>query len=73
MEEKALSILADVTERVRYYARRNIADWLKLGEEARINRPGTSIGNWTWRVRPDACSADLARQIRMICGQSGRI
>lgn len=27
-----------------------IQDWLELGSESRINIPGTSSGNWTWRL-----------------------
>lgn len=46
MEEKALSILQDVTERVRYYARRNIADWLKLGEALTEAKGIVPRGEW---------------------------
>jgi 4-alpha-glucanotransferase len=27
-----------------------LQDWLGLGSEARFNTPGTSIGNWGWRL-----------------------
>ena len=44
-------------------------DLLGLGDEARMNTPGTIDGNWCWRMEPDALSrpwrsrwrADLAR------------
>ncbi len=38
-------------------------DWLLLGNEARINKPSTTGGNWTWRMRADAASEELAGQI----------
>lgn len=30
-----------------------VQDLLGLGSEARMNEPGTSIGNWQWRVSPE--------------------
>lgn len=30
-----------------------LQDLLNLGSEARLNTPGTSQGNWTWRYRPE--------------------
>ena len=27
-----------------------IQDWLELGDDARVNTPGTFGGNWTWRI-----------------------
>ena len=36
-------------------------DLLGLGSEARMNRPGTSRGNWEWRLRPGQASARIAR------------
>ncbi|MGI6265055.1 MAG: 4-alpha-glucanotransferase [Acutalibacteraceae bacterium] len=38
-------------------------DWLEMGDEARINAPGTPTGNWQWRMLPGQCTADLARRI----------
>ncbi len=35
-------------------------DWLNLGNEAKMNTPGTSQGNWTWRMSKDAMSGDLS-------------
>jgi len=37
-----------------------VPDLLGLGSVARFNTPGTNEGNWDWRVRADALSADLA-------------
>ena len=39
-------------------------DWLELGDEARINTPGTLEGNWRWRLLKGQISEDLAEQIR---------
>ena len=30
-------------------------DYLGLGAEARMNQPGTTAGNWRWRMAPGAC------------------
>ena len=48
-------------------------DWLGLGQEARINQPGTSEGNWTWRARPDAFTPGLAERIRAVCESCSRV
>jgi 4-alpha-glucanotransferase len=45
---------------------------LGLGSEARINTPGTSSGNWTWRLPPGALTADLARSGARLNGVFGR-
>jgi 4-alpha-glucanotransferase len=41
-------------------------DFLRLGNEARMNYPGNPSGNWTWRMCTDDLSADLMVQIREI-------
>ncbi len=48
-------------------------DVLGLGSEARMNVPGTSTGNWTWRLRPGQLDAALARRVRDAVMQSGRL
>ncbi len=35
-------------------------DMLHLGTEARMNYPGTTGGNWLWRMKPDALTVDLS-------------
>jgi len=40
-----------------------LQDILGLGPEARMNIPGTSSGNWTWRLDPQSLSGPLAEQI----------
>ena len=39
-------------------------DWLSLSSEARINTPGTSAGNWCYRMEKGADSAALAKRIK---------
>ena len=40
-------------------------DWLELGARARMNTPGSTEGNWQWRMKKDvltpALSAEIAR------------
>jgi len=38
-------------------------DVLGLGGEARMNRPGSEDGNWTWRLDADALDAALAERL----------
>ncbi len=38
-------------------------DVLGLGSEARMNRPGESLGNWSWRLEPDALTEELAARL----------
>jgi 4-alpha-glucanotransferase len=39
-------------------------DILGLGSEARMNLPGTSSGNWKWRMKPGAPAQDLATRLK---------
>lgn len=41
-----------------------LQDYLCFGREARINTPGTSEGNWEWRLRPNFLSQDLKNSIK---------
>jgi len=47
-------------------------DLLGLDSSARLNTPGTSVGNWTWRLPPAALTAELAHQYRRLNGAFGR-
>jgi 4-alpha-glucanotransferase len=38
-------------------------DFLKLGTEARFNKPSTTSGNWSWRMLPDMATKTLAHEI----------
>ncbi len=46
-----------------------MADWLGLGEEARINTPGEAQGNWQWRALPQDLTPALAARIHEICAR----
>ena len=54
MEEKALSILNDVTERVRYYARRSAGDMLELGKALTEAKALVPHGEWTGYLKENA-------------------
>ncbi len=47
-------------------------DVLELGDEARMNRPGTLGGNWTWRVTARALSPVRARRLAVLNRRTGR-
>ena len=40
-----------------------VQDLLGLGSEARMNRPGTSGGNWQWRLRPGQLTPDITQRL----------
>jgi 4-alpha-glucanotransferase len=39
-------------------------DILGLGNEARMNLPGTSSGNWKWRMKPGAATTEIAIRLK---------
>lgn len=41
-----------------------LQDYLGLDSAARMNRPGTTAGNWRWRVRGEALSLRVAARLR---------
>lgn len=47
-------------------------DILGLGEEARMNRPGTTEGNWEWRLRPEQAGDQAMQEFAGITGLYGR-
>lgn len=47
-------------------------DYLGLGNEARMNTPSTLGGNWEWRMKPDACTRELAKEIYKLTKLYGR-
>lgn len=47
-------------------------DYLGLGIEARMNEPGTTSGNWRWRMRPGQITGELAEQIAEMTSLYGR-
>lgn len=47
-------------------------DILGLGEEARMNRPSTTIGNWEWRLLPDQLTSSHAEMLLELTYTYGR-
>ncbi|MFL5960342.1 MAG: 4-alpha-glucanotransferase [Gaiellaceae bacterium] len=48
-------------------------DVLGLGSEARMNRPGLTQGNWSWRLERGALTPALARRLHRLAEQHGRL
>lgn len=47
-------------------------DYLAVGEEGHMNRPGTASGNWQWRMKAGAATDELACKIREMTKYYGR-
>ena len=48
-------------------------DVLGLGTEARMNMPGTTDGNWSWRLRRGQLTKGLAARLREATAAAGRL
>ena len=48
-------------------------DLLGLDSSARLNTPGTTRGNWSWKVPAEGLTASLAQQLRRLNRCYGRI
>jgi 4-alpha-glucanotransferase len=48
-------------------------DVLQLDSRARMNTPGTTEGNWQWRLDHHALSHELAHHLRGMVGRYGRL
>ena len=48
-------------------------DVLGLGREARMNLPGRAGGNWRWRMGPGVLTPALARRLRRVTEDAGRL
>ena len=48
-------------------------DVLGLGSEARMNNPARPSGNWRWRLGSRALTPALARQLREVTEEAGRL
>ncbi len=48
-------------------------DLLGLGSNARMNTPGTSTDNWSWRFTWEQVSPELAQQLHALCVQAERV
>jgi len=49
-----------------------LQDVLSLGEEARMNRPSTSLGNWEWRLQPNQLTSSHAETLLELTTTYGR-
>ena len=49
-----------------------LQDYLEYGSEARINTPGTTSGNWCWKLRTGDITAETAARIAALTRISGR-
>jgi 4-alpha-glucanotransferase len=47
-------------------------DLLGLGSEARLNTPGTTVGNWSWMLPVGAVTRELARRCSLLNRAYGR-
>jgi 4-alpha-glucanotransferase len=50
-----------------------LQDLLGLGSEARMNTPGTTAGNWGWRLRRGQLTPELAAWLRERTAEAGRL
>jgi len=49
-----------------------LQDVLGLGQEARMNVPGTATGNWEWRFREDALTRELTTRLKTMTSECNR-
>ena len=49
-----------------------LQDLLALGSEARMNVPGETEGNWSWRYQAEALTPELADRLRHLVALYGR-
>lgn len=50
-----------------------LQDIMRLGDDARMNRPGVAFGNWTWRYQAHQLHDGLARGLRELTSVYGRV
>jgi len=50
-----------------------LQDVLGLGEEARMNIPGTTTGNWKWRFAPENITSEITKKLALLMKQSKRL
>ena len=50
-----------------------LQDVLGLGSEARLNAPGTTEGNWSWRLALGQLTDGLAERLRAATSEAGRL
>ena len=49
-----------------------LQDLLGLGNEARMNLPNSTEGNWAWRYKPGALIDDIATRLKKLSELYGR-
>ena len=49
-----------------------LQDWLGLSNSARMNTPGTTQNNWTWRLLPGMLTAKLGKEVLTVTKRFGR-
>ena len=49
-----------------------LQDILGLGSEARMNRPGAGLDNWSWRFQAGTLTREIATRLRRLAEISGR-
>lgn len=57
---------------VAYLAMIPMQDFLGLGNDERMNTPGTVEGNWLWQLKPEQLSESLAQQVAVLVNASRR-
>jgi 4-alpha-glucanotransferase len=48
-------------------------DVLGLGSESRMNSPGTTTGNWSWRLQPRQLTKKHAARLRGLTEEASRL
>ena len=71
-ENVAWSLIHIAFESVAQTAIVPVQDVLDLGSEARMNRPGATAGNWSWRMQPGALDVDHAARLKRLAQITGR-
>lgn len=49
-----------------------IQDLLGIGEDGRMNEPGTAAGNWTWRMSPGVLNQEVGLSLKSLADTFGR-
>ena len=65
-------VIRKVEESVASLAILPIQDVLSLGTAARMNKPGTTKGNWIWRMEADQLDSQLSDKLSSITKLFGR-
>ena len=73
MPEMPWALIKTVLESTSGLAIIPMQDLLGLDSGARMNTPGTSSGNWSWRFTWEQVPPELARQLHALCVQVDRV